>query len=156
MVRKIFLLRHGEAAFPDQGMKDIDRPLTEAGSNQIRLLGSNLKPFASTIDLIYCSSALRTRETLRCLIEGSGINCEIDIREDIYESSVGRLFEVISNTENSAQVILLIGHNPGISFFAEYLTGDNIGNMSPGQMVKLEFALGSWDELSKGVCSLIQ
>lgn len=156
MVRKIFLLRHGEAIVPENDIADIDRPLTAKGGNQVRALGLDFKEDGAAVNIVYCSSAKRTRETFRCLAESSGLDWTVDFREDIYEAPVRILFDVLSGTENSAHSILLIGHNPSITFLAEYLSGESVGNMVPGQMIKLEFGLGSWDQLSKGVCGLVQ
>ena len=155
MVRKIFLLRHGEAMMADFGMKDIERPLTSKGANDIRDLGKKLSKTKFKPDIVYCSSAVRTKQTLTGLSESMNHEWETEFRDDIYEAAVRSLFEVISDSDNALQSILLIGHNPGITYLAEYLSGKAIIGMRPGEMVKLDFALGPWGELSKGSCSVV-
>ncbi len=155
MVRKIFLLRHGEAMMPDYGMKDIERPLTSKGANQIRELGKELAQTSFKPDLVYCSPAVRTQQTLEHLSESMGQEWETELRPDIYEAAVRSLFEVLCESDNSIQSILLVGHNPGITYLAEYLSGEGIVGMRPGDLVKLDFAIGAWKELSQGSCSMV-
>ncbi|MFY0599076.1 MAG: histidine phosphatase family protein [Cyclobacteriaceae bacterium] len=155
MVRKIFLLRHGEAALPEYGIKDFERPLTARGENKIRALGDQLKNEGTRFDSVFCSSSKRTKETYECLCESMQTNWYVEYKDEIYEAPVRALFEVLVNTEDEISNLLLIGHNPGISFLSEYLSDEAIIGMSPGQLVKLEFGFGSWSELSKGVCSVI-
>ncbi|MFT6866352.1 MAG: phosphohistidine phosphatase [Cyclobacteriaceae bacterium] len=155
MVRKIFLLRHGEAAIPEHGVTDFNRHLTPKGFNQIRSLGAKLTEISYKPSIVYCSTSERTRQTCQNLTESMNQTWDVEFLEEIYEGSVRSLFEVLSQTERDLHQILLIGHNPGISFLAEYLTGENVGNMMPGQLLKLEFALGDWSELSQQTCSLI-
>jgi phosphohistidine phosphatase len=156
MVRKIFLLRHGEAMMPDYGMKDIERPLTSKGANQIRDLGKHLLKTNFKPDLVYCSSAERTQQTLAHLSESMNQEWETEIKREIYEAPVSSLFQVIRDSDNSIQTILLVGHNPGITYLVEYLSGDGIVGMIPGEMVHLDFAMGAWSEISQGSCSIVK
>ena len=61
--RRLFLLRHAHpAAMPAVGWADTDRPLTPHGRRQARELGGTLAQ--AGIELVLCSPALRTRETV--------------------------------------------------------------------------------------------
>lgn len=155
MVRKIFLLRHGDAVNPGYGITDRERPLSQKGGNQIRALGNQLKEENFSIDAAYCSTALRTRQTHLYLSESMQTNWEVEYKNDIYEASVRTLFDILSESESVHANILLVGHNPGITFLAEYLSGESIFNIETGQMLKLEFALGDWSHLSQSTCSII-
>ncbi|MEO9476161.1 MAG: histidine phosphatase family protein [Cyclobacteriaceae bacterium] len=155
MVRKIFLLRHGEAIYPEQGMDDMERSLTSKGSTQIRTLGAKMGDAGFDVDLTYCSSSDRTRQTFQHLSEALKKNLEVEFREDIYEASVRTLFELLCESDKNLMSILLIGHNPGITYLAEYLSGEIVGNMLPGQLVKLEFGMGDWSQLSQGSCGVV-
>ncbi len=155
MARKIFLLRHGEAAMPEHGVMDFDRPLTNKGFNHIRSLGAKLALEKFNPSIVYSSTSLRTRQTCQNLYESMNQGWDIEFMDDVYEASVRTLFEILSQTEREHHSILLIGHNPSISFLAEYLTGEYVGNMSPGQLVKLEFGLSDWSELSQQTCNLV-
>lgn len=107
------------------------------------------------VDLTYCSTSDRTRQTFQHLSEALKKNLEVEFRDDIYEASVRTLFELLCESDKNLLSILLVGHNPGITYLAEYLSGEIIGNMFPGQLVKLEFGMGDWSQLSQGSCGVI-
>ena len=82
MVRKIFLLRHGDAVFADQGMDDFDRPLNTRGTNKIRDLGSRMLEKSVLPQLVFCSPALRTRQSVKQLSESLKQDMEIELVDD--------------------------------------------------------------------------
>ena len=45
-------------------------------------------------------------------------------------------------------LVLLIGHNPAISFLADYLTAEDIHNMALCATVALEFDLDDWTSVA--------
>ena len=61
--------------------------------------------------------------------------------EKIYDASVRELLEILNEIEESAKSVLLIGHNPTMSFFAEYLTGRGFAGMEPCGLVTISFEI---------------
>jgi phosphohistidine phosphatase SixA len=49
---------------------------------------------------------------------------------------------------------MIVGHSPIISELVEYLTNQEIGNMSPASVAILEFDSLSWNEISQGTGKL--
>lgn len=150
MVRILYLLRHGQAV-SDFYMKDFDRPLTTYGINQLTQLGTVLQMTGIHMDKIYCSPANRTRQTLDVILEKIGSHSPVEFRDEIYEASVRTLFDLVTKTEESIKTLLLIGHNPGISYLVDYLTSGAFGDMSPGKLVKIIFQDLEWGQISKGL-----
>ncbi len=154
MVRKLYLLRHGEAAQTSGHEKDFDRNLTYAGIQAIKQLSGHLKAQHFNPDLVYASPSLRTEQTTIFLLEGLGIDPEIEYREDIYEASVRSLFDLVTHIENQHHEVLLVGHNPGLTYLAEYLTSEPVAGMRAGEMVTIGFGVNTWSEISKGLGSI--
>ena len=103
------------------------------------LINENFNP-----DVILCSPSKRTTETAINLVEELGINEQIiDYQNVIYNASVRELLNVLNNVDTSYEEVLIIGHNPAITYFGEYLTGSNIGNIQPSGVVKIEFEIFS-------------
>ena len=101
-------------------------------------------------DSIISSTALRARDTATNLTEELGISEQIIQFEDkIYEASVRELLEVVNTQDSSNKSVLLVGHNPTISFFAEYLTGNGFSGMEPCGLVIVSFK-SPWNEVSQG------
>lgn len=148
MRKALYLLRHGEAE-GGYGMKDFDRSLTDRGVNDINALALEMKKQDFYPDHVYCSTAKRTQQTAQILIEQLDYSLPLDFREEIYEASVKTLFDLVCASEADHNSVLIIGHNPGLSYLFEYFT-KRFGNLSPGDMLKIEFEGQEWAEISKG------
>ena len=46
--------------------------------------------------------------------------------------------------------VMCISHNPVVSYVAEYLTKEEIGDMAPGSLVTIKFNIDSWKEVGEG------
>ncbi len=62
--RQLLLLRHAKAVIGEGGMQDIDRPLARAARRRRRLMGRYMAEHDLIPDLVLCSPARRTRQTL--------------------------------------------------------------------------------------------
>ncbi|OYN84623.1 hypothetical protein CGZ92_12365 [Parenemella sanctibonifatiensis] len=108
--RNLWLLRHAEAA--QLGARDLDRPLTERGQRQAAQLGETLAASNVLVDLVLCSPARRTRETLAGLTLAP--EPEVRIVDGIYEAGVDTLHELVREIDETATTVLMVGHAPGI------------------------------------------
>lgn len=154
MVRKLYLLRHGEAEQATGNDKDFDRNLTYAGIMVVKQLSEYLKSQNFKPEIVYSSPSARTEQTTIFLMEGLSVECEIVYVEDIYEASVRTLYDIVTHIDNQHHEVLLVGHNPGLTYLAEYLTNEDTSGMRPGQLVKIEFGVNTWGEIAKGLGSI--
>lgn len=143
VMKTLYLLRHAKSSWADATMSDFDRPLNERGKGAAETIGNYLKANNITPELILCSTALRTRETLAIVTKAAELNTEVRYDQRIYEASSTRLAEVISQTENERNVVMLIGHNPGMEEMLLSLTGERQG-MSTATLAKIVFDTMSW------------
>ena len=149
MLKKIFLIRHAEAAMPEGGMKDFDRPLTASGIRDATHLGNYLAKKDVLPDIFLSSSALRTRQTSEEIALQIKYEIQkISFKDRLYEPSVRELLMEI-NQIDKGNVLLMVSHNPSISYLAEYLSGEVIGNMPPGACVELDFSFDIWEAISE-------
>lgn len=150
MNRMLYLIRHSYAESPNDTL-DIDRSLTNEGQSNARALGRHLINEKFDPDLILCSTSKRTRETAINLAEELEMSEQIiSYHDKIYEASVRELLEVVNGLDDSNKSIALIGHNPTITFFGEYLTSASIGNMQPCSVVSIRFEKTKWSEITQG------
>lgn len=146
---KLYLLRHSYAS--SGANSDFNRSLTTEGLNTIRELGRLLH---EKVDFnpssIICSTALRTRETCQNLIEELGLNEKsVCYEEVIYNASLREMLGVINQVKKDIEELVLIGHNPTITYMAEFLTGDHVGNIDPCGIATIEFKQMNWSEISQ-------
>lgn len=113
----ICLMRHSEAVtqLSESVTRDFDKPLTDSGIHQLEHVRDFLKSQHFLPDLILCSPAVRTRQTLEWVQEALGTGAEVVFDEEIYglkaESLLHKLFEL----PKQKSTILIVGHNPAIS-----------------------------------------
>jgi len=149
MKRSLYLLRHSYAELPGDG-SDSSRGLTMEGLTTVRALGRKLGENDFSPDLIVSSDALRAEDTAINLTEELGISEQvITYDEKVYEASVRELLQILNEFDGSVRSALLIGHNPTISFFGEYLTGNAFAGMEPCGLLTITFD-EVWSEISQG------
>jgi phosphohistidine phosphatase len=155
MLHKLYLLRHAKSDWSVPGQKDIDRVLSTRGLNDTPRIGRKLYDMELMPDLIICSSSQRTRQTAELICEQLKFDQEtIVFNQDIYEASMRTLFNTISAIDSQYKSVMMIGHNPGFTYLAEYLTNEIIDNMPTCSVVCIEFDINSWEEVSGGLGTL--
>lgn len=115
--KRLLLLRHAKSTWAD-GLRDFDRPLNARGLEAARRLGLHLKSQGGAPDLILCSPARRTRETLDRLSAITGWTTPILHEDRLYAANVPHLLERLVMLEGRHGSVLLVGHNPALAELA--------------------------------------
>ena len=160
--RHILLLRHAKSSWADPISSDFTRPLNERGKRDAPVMGEKLRELGLPIQLILCSTAVRTQETYKGL--GDVVeNIPVSFEESIYEASVDNLLNVLRGVDDQITHVLMIGHNPGMQRLAQLLSdgqGDakaltHMAHKFPtSALAILKTDVPSWDELGQGSCHL--
>jgi phosphohistidine phosphatase len=109
----LHLLRHAKSSWKEE-VEDHERRLSRRGREAARRVGRALPAAVGTLDLILCSSARRTRETLE-LIRADFAVAPVSVLEDeLYEASKNELMDRLRRLAEEIDNVLLIGHNPGL------------------------------------------
>lgn len=145
-MKKLLLLRHAKSSWEDTSLPDFERPLNERGMRAAPLIGKFMRAQKIRPDLVICSPAKRARETLALVLEAAGIETELRYDERIYEATVTRLVEVVSQIEDDKQEVLLVGHNPGFENLLESLTGQT-ERMPTAALARIVLNSDNWDEV---------
>ena len=120
-MKTLLLLRHAKSSWKDSTQADYDRPLNHRGRDSAILVRRFLKDRKLRPTLVLSSPALRTRQTVASVFEGS--SPEIRYDDGLYLASVGKLLEVISRVEGNCDQVVVVGHNPGLEELLFRLTG---------------------------------
>lgn len=123
-MKRLLLLRHAKSSWADAGLSDFDRPLNERGLQAAPLVGRFMRKRKLRPDLVLCSPAERARHTASLVREAAGFDAPLRYDERIYEATAARLLEVVSQIEEDAAEVLLVGHNPGLEELLARLTGE--------------------------------
>lgn len=146
MTRTLILMRHAKSSWDDYTLADHDRPLNKRGQRSAKALGEWLsgKPIQPGQALV--STATRTRETFA----GLGLSLVADFTRTLYHADAAEMQLVLETAVG--ETVLMIGHNPGISLFAQDMAAapskhPRFADFPTGATVVMEFDIQSWDDL---------
>ena len=120
----LHLLRHAKSSAKDD-VDDHERPLSRRGRKTARRIGRNLSARLGAIDLVLCSSARRTRETLDFVLDAFSPRPRASIEDELYLASREKLAARLGRLDARHVNVLLIGHNPGLHELAVALAAEN-------------------------------
>lgn len=147
-MKHLVLMRHAQADDPIHGQQDWERPLTRRGMHDAAEMARRLKTRKWRPDLMLVSPALRTRQTAEAVIKLFP-HAAVAYPEDLYLASCKQLMHILHEHGHDAAHLLVIGHNPGISEFADALSQERpIDAMPTAACVCASFDIAEWKELA--------
>jgi phosphohistidine phosphatase len=163
-VKNILLLRHAKSTWNIPGQNDHDRSLNERGERAARTMATHIVTKAPRPDLILCSTAMRTRQTLAALVTALASPAPpISLEKQLYLASESELLERLQALPEDVATALLIGHNEGIGELAVGLAGQGPAEAlqrlqekyPTGALAILALGQGPWSALAPGSCELL-
>lgn len=128
-MHQLHLLRHAKSIWDDDG-DDHARPLNKRGRESARLIGESLPRAMGPLDLVLCSSALRTRETAELALAGFAKAPPISFEDGLYLASPDKLMERLRELDEGIESVMVIGHNPGLHELAIMLAAPGSAGFS--------------------------
>ena len=146
------LLRHAKSSWKSPSLPDKERPLATRGVVDAPLMGRAMAERGIDPDLVLCSSARRTRDTLGLVLPELKVEPEVVYKDELYHPSPGEMLEILREAPPSASRLLIVGHNPEIQAFALDLIGsgpkhyrDRLEEKYPtAGLVVINFTSGNW------------
>ena len=136
-MKTLYLARHAKSSWDDPGQSDFDRPLNARGQHDAPRMAHYLLEHHVRPDRILTSPAMRARTTATIYHETLGGILKEDDR--IYEASVTSLLYLAQEALESAETLMLVGHNPGLTELANLLGDAPIYNLQTSGVVGLQF-----------------
>lgn len=120
---RLYLLRHGEADWPNWEGEDDDRPLTKAGRKEMHKVGEFLARLKAKVDVVLTSPLPRASQTADIAAE----HLKVRVHE---ESLLAPGFRATSlatiRRKYPQQVLMLVGHEPDFSEVVAAVTGGKV------------------------------
>lgn len=152
----LHLLRHAKTVVGED-MDDRDRPLTRGGRETARRIGESLPGALGTVDLVLCSSAVRTCQTFELIIARFSPHPPVVFEDGLYLASAASLLQRLRRLDEGRGAVLVIGHNPGLHELAMALASPEsaqYGALAAGKFptsARASFAIASaWSGLAQG------
>jgi phosphohistidine phosphatase len=160
--KQLVLLRHAKSSWDDPFLDDFDRPLSKRGRRAGNHLSAWLRKHDIRPDLVLCSPAVRTRETLALIAEAIGDKANIVHDKALYLAEADDLLAGIRKAEPDAASVMVIGHNPGLQDLAIALLPSSakksrakLSEKFPTATVALfSIPIASWADLQPGEATL--
>jgi phosphohistidine phosphatase len=155
-MRRLYLLRHAKSSWKDRSLADRDRPLAGRGKRAAKDMARHLEAEGIRPDLVLCSPARRTRETLERIEGAFGDAVEARVDEALYGASAAELLERISELPPEVGSVMLIGHNPGLEELALALAseGDGLARLREkfptAALATIDLPADRWGEIERG------
>lgn len=161
-MKTIFLLRHAKSSWDDRSLPDHDRPLNERGRAAAPRVGAHMREADHLPDLVLCSTAKRTRQTLDAVLSELDIEPAIEFHETLYLAAPSEIVELIRSVPDTVEGVLLVGHNPGTGLLADALSGDGAperiqlmrSKFPTAGLAIIELRVDRWKDVLSGCGSL--
>jgi phosphohistidine phosphatase len=158
-VRILYLLRHAKSSWADPALPDSERPLAPRGRRDGKRIAQHLLRLGREPELVLCSSAARTRETLELVRPALSVSTVL-IEEELYAASSDELLARLRLVPDAPASVMLIGHNPGLQQLALDLTSAGVElvrlkeKFPTAALATLALAT-SWSDIAPGGATLI-
>jgi phosphohistidine phosphatase len=114
----LYLLRHAKSSWSDPTLADRERPLSPRGRRDAERIAEHCLRLEIAPELVLCSTAQRTRETLELIRPALGAAATVSLEPELYAASAESLLERLRAVPEGVGSVMLIGHNPGLQDLA--------------------------------------
>jgi phosphohistidine phosphatase len=149
MTKQLLLMRHAKSDWNDAGLIDKERPLNARGRETAPVMAQWLAEHKQIPDLVLCSAAIRTQQTLDLMVMKwtalqsimPGIRLpEIHLEDRLYLASASLILSIASHSiashsiashsiasqiasqRSKGETLMILGHNPGMENLASNLS----------------------------------
>lgn len=156
-MKTVYLLRHAKAGFDLSGQADAERILSHGGKQDATKLAYKLKGRNEVIELVYCSPALRTRQTLDVLHEVGGVvGADLQIVPMLYQATEDSVLTALQNTSAWVNSLMVIGHNPSMTQLTNLLAQEvRLDHLPTCGLVVIQFQTNDWVNITAGAGKVV-
>ena len=144
-MNRLLIWRHAKAEVAKAGQSDRDRSLSPRGIDDAHRVATLLVEEGLVPELIICSNATRTLETveeLQSVVRG-GIP-QINLVE-LYLADVPDYLDALAAYAADVESVMIVGHNPTVESFLSDVTRDaRAPHVRPGQLCVYSRGKRSW------------
>ena len=145
-MKTLTLLRHAKSSWTDAGLIDHDRPLNQRGKRDLPVMGERIQQAGIRPSLILSSTAVRAWTTAKGIAHEISYPTEFLQREQrLYHAGVRRIIDVLAEQDDAFNSIMLVGHNPGLTDFANELLPGLTHNIPTCGLVSVMLDSDDWN-----------
>jgi phosphohistidine phosphatase len=144
-MKTLTLVRHAKSSWDDRSLSDRDRPLNERGRHDAPMMGKRIADAGIRPSLIVASPAVRAWKTARAVARALNYPLEFLQREDdLYLASLDDILDVVCAQDAKFNSLMIVGHNPGLTEFANFLVPGLTANLPTAGVVAVSVDAADW------------
>jgi phosphohistidine phosphatase len=143
---ELILMRHAAALSAAIGATDFERALSARGRAAAAQAARDLASAGVDVERLLYSPARRTRDTAAIVARGLSLDAAaLESVPELYAASSQAIRESIERFHGDARILMVIGHNPGISEIGrELASGPSHDHLRTAEFWRLPFDAASW------------
>ena len=145
-MKTLTLLRHAKSSWDEPSLADRDRPLNRRGERDAPVMGQRISAAGIRPSLIVSSPAVRAWSTAKIVAREISYPLEFLQREsDLYHAGLETILDIVARQDTGFNNVLIVGHNPGFTDFANYLVPGLTNNLPTCGVVSVTLDCDSWN-----------
>lgn len=100
-------------------------------------------------DLMLSSLALRAQTTADQLGKKIGYDGRIHYMEELYNSRPETIMNILTLQDDSYETIFVVGHNPELTEFANFLVEDNFAKLPTLGVLAIDLHIETWTDIAE-------
>lgn len=150
-MKEILFIRHAKSDWSQPGQKDFDRPLNARGRTDAPQMAARIFNAGLRMEHLYCSTALRTRETAVSFLHSFNlVDSGHSFEDQLYHAPLSTFVEMIRQAPRAMRSMGLLGHNPGLQEAVEYFIGRALPGFPTAAVARVQFPGASWADIQAG------
>jgi phosphohistidine phosphatase len=157
-VKRLTLMRHGDARWKDAALPDLERPLSRRGAAAAETMARRLLELELVPDLLLVSPARRTGQTAEIVARELSIPARRVLRDEaLYLASAADLLKVVQATGPRVAHLLVVAHNPGVSELVQLLVPQGgAGGLATAAVCSISFDTVHWTAIGAATVRDVQ
>lgn len=151
-MKTLYVVRHAKSSWDDDSLADFDRTLNERGKTDAPRMGKRLREKNIHPTLLLTSPANRALSTCKKIADQLNYaKDKIKTERDFYHAGSEDILNILKDLKDKHSVVMIFGHNPGLTDFVNDLGEDvNIDNIPTCGVVAFNINIETWKDLSWG------
>jgi phosphohistidine phosphatase len=150
-MKKLYIVRHAKSSWALPHLDDFDRPLNNRGQHDAPEMGLRFKKRKLKVDGMLSSPAVRALSTSQIIAGAMGFpKGGILTEKRLYHASEREILRIVQKQSDSWNHMMIVGHNPGFTWFSNELTGVVLSNIPTCGIVACTLPVASWKEVEFG------
>lgn len=154
-MKTILFLRHGKSDWDADFSTDHERPLNKRGRNAAATMGRFLAGCGTLPDRIITSTAVRAKTTIEIAKEAGGWDAPTRETKSLYLASPSDLLVQIRAEADTANTLLLVGHQPTWGSTVSRLVGGGAVRYPTAALARVDLDVRRWQDVETGYGELI-